>query len=47
MTIRRLMSQAVATATAMAEPPDSRSMAASWEAPAKTTTENPSAPVHP
>jgi hypothetical protein len=41
------MSQAVATATATAEPPDSRSMAASCEAPAKTTTENPTAPGMP
>ena len=31
MTIRRLMSQAVSTATAMADPPDSRSMAASCD----------------
>ena len=47
MTIRRLMSQAVSTATAMADPPDSRSMAANCEAPAKTMTENPTAPLKP
>jgi hypothetical protein len=42
-----LISQAVRTATATADPPDNRSMAASCEAPAKTMTEKPTAPSTP
>ncbi len=47
MTKRRLMSHAVATATTMAEPPESRSIAASCDAPANTMIEKPIAPATP